>query len=161
MKRRLAASLFACLAATAASGQAGHEVVRPRAEVMYSGWFGQCSTSRIADVTCVMRREARSGSDTLLGFVAFGAVDGERFLTVGIGHATAPRTLFVTIDGARIPNGTIACRGVQEFCSIVLRVDDGLLDRLMNGSTLTVESGGKIEMAFPLHDFARSRRTIL
>jgi hypothetical protein len=127
----------------------------------YSPWRGDCSTSRIADVTCAMRREARSAAGGLLGFVVFGAVDRERFLTVAVVRQTPAQPVVVAIDGVRIPNGTIACRGGEAICSIVLRVDDGLLGRLMRGSALTIERGDAIELRFPLHDFARSRGAIL
>jgi invasion protein IalB len=151
----------ACLRTGAAAAQAGISVAPAAAEATYSPWRGECSTSRIADVTCAMRKDARSGAGGLLGFVVFGAVDRERFLTVAVARATPARPVVVAIDGVRIPDGTIACRGEEAFCSIVLRVDDGLLDRLMRGSALTIEREDAIELRFPLQDFARSRGAIL
>jgi invasion protein IalB len=155
------ACLVVGLNAGAASAQVGNPGVQPGAQVTYSHWWGQCSTSRIADVMCVMRQDARSAADELLGYIVFGQEETERFLAVDVLHAIAGRPLSVGIDGARLSNGTIACRSRQEFCSIVIRVDDEMLDRLMNGSALTIEREDAIELRFPLQDFARSRRAIL
>jgi invasion protein IalB len=155
------ACLVVGLKAGAASAQVGNPGVQPGAQVTYSQWWGQCSTSRIADVRCVMRQDARSVADELLGYIVFGEEDRGRFLAVDVVQAMAGRPLVVKIDGAPIPNGTIACRGRRGFCSIVIRVDDEWLARLMNGSELTIESEGAIEMRFPLREFAGSRRALL
>jgi invasion protein IalB len=127
--------------------------------VVVSGWSGGCSVSRIADLTCMMRREVRSAAGERLGVVAFGEEQSSRFLFVGVelGKVANSKALVAEIDGKRLVKGDVACRGGDTFCSATIAVDGALLKKLLSAHLLTVvdRSSKKILLSVPLDGFAQ------
>lgn len=151
-----------CDSQLTAGAQDGGSARSDRSEVAYSHWLGAaCSISHIADMLCWMRLEARSASGELLGFVLFGQEEGSRFLAIETLRSADRMPLVLKIDGVAISPRPIACRAEDEFCSVVLSVDNDLLDRLMSGSALSVEFQGVTRLRFPLRDFAQSRHMLM
>lgn len=152
---------YSFLAITAGAQDGGSKRSDPF-EIEYSHWLpGGCSTSRTADVLCWMRLQARSVSGELLGSVLFGQEESSRFLVVEALRSMDRMSLMLTIDGVPISKRPIACRAGDQFCSVVLAVDNALLKRLMNGGALTVEVQGVTRLRFPLRDFAQSRHMLM
>lgn len=150
------------LFAITAGARAGASKPSDPFEIEYSHWLpGGCSTSRAADVLCWMGLQARSSSGELLGSVVFGQEDGSRFLVIETIRSMDRMSLALTIDKVPLSKRPIACRAHDRFCSVVLSVDNALLDRLMNGGALTVEVQGVTMLRFPLRDFAQSRRMLM
>jgi hypothetical protein len=131
-------------------------------DIEYSHWLpGGCSTSHTADVLCWMALQARSGTGELVGSVVFGQEDSSRFLVIEALRSMDRMSLVLAIDGVSLSKRPIACRAGDQFCSVVLAVDNRLLNRLMNGGALTVEVQGVRMLRFPLQDFAQSRHMLM
>ena len=145
----------------AASAQDGGPLRGEPFAATYTHWWGGCSVNKIADISCTMREDARSTSGELLGFVVFGQEEQSRFLVIETLHSTTDAPLVVEIDHVPISGRPIRCHAKANFCSVFMAVDDKMFSRLLNGSVLSAEVRGGIQLRFPLQDFARSRRAIL
>jgi hypothetical protein len=125
---------------------------------VYSYWSGGCSVSRIADVSCLTLREARSTTGERLGLIVFGEQESSRFLFVDVELAkpASNQHFVVDIDGRRLDGGDVACRSDETFCSVTLAVNDRLLKRLAAGRILSVEdpANRSVLLRFPLDGFA-------
>lgn len=130
-------------------------------DLIYSEWAGGCWFGEIADISCLMRREARSVTGGRLGYVVFGRSEISRFLFIEVElPASTPELSLVTkIDGDPLAGGGMFCLGNERYCSVILLVDDDLLNRLAAGKILIVESQdrGDIEIHFPLLGFQKAR----
>jgi hypothetical protein len=155
------AGYLTCHSDLAASARDGSPLRGEPFAATYTHWWGGCSVNKIADVSCTMRQDARSTSGELLGFVVFGQEEQSRFLAIEMVHSTTDALLVVEIDHVPISGRPIRCHAKAKFCSVFMAVDDNMFSRLLNGTVLSAEVRGVIQLRFPLQDFARSRRAIL
>ena len=150
----------AAVASLAQCGAAFGQTNNNAGALVISDWSGGCSVSRIADLTCMMRREVRSAAGERLGIVAFGEEQSSRFLFVGLelGQAANSQVLAAEIDGKRLAKGEVACRGHDTFCTAAVAVDGALLKKLLSAHVLTVvdRSSKKILLSVPLDGFAQA-----
>jgi invasion protein IalB len=146
---------------TAGRAQNAMERTETPGGMTYSGWDGGCSVTEIADVSCVMRQEARSASGELLGFVIFGHAERSRFLTIATIGSDAQLPFSVGIDDVPLAKVPTNCHTEGRFCVVVLSVDEKLLSLLMRGLVLGAQRIDGIRLSFPLGDFALKRRALL
>jgi invasion protein IalB len=124
------------------------------ADVVYSDWGGSCSVSKIADVVCVISREARSPAGKRLGLIVLGEQENSRFLFIDVERsqtASGP-PLVAQLDGRPLRNGDVVCRDGDAFCSTTMAVNGKLLKSLSSGRELAVVdlSNRNVVLRFPL-----------
>jgi hypothetical protein len=127
--------------------------------IVYSDWTGGCDFSKRADISCAMRREARTPAGKRLGFVTFGQEEASRFLFVAVEPPVSESELVIKIDDDLVANGNLVCRESDSLCSsAIIVVDQTLLRRLSMGRSLSVQTPQQdIKIEFPLRDFHWAR----
>jgi len=134
-------------------------------EVIHSDWAGGCTINGMADISCKMRRDARTTGGRQLGCIVFGWDETSRYLLVEVElpASASEGSLVTTIDDTIVAGGELFCRSNGSCFSATIVLDAALLKRLASGTVLTVRTQRKheIKIQFPLYGFQRARMILL